>query len=116
MVPMAPSFEDAIHDYLAHLAVERNLSPRTLESYGRDLRQFSGWAADQRLRPDDIDRTHIRAYLGSRRDGGLSPRSSARALSSIRGFFRFLVADEKLVADPTADVRSPSLWRTVWQR
>jgi integrase/recombinase XerD len=110
---MAPTLDDHIHDFIAHLAVERNLSPRTLESYGRDLRQFSAWVDEQRLQPGSIEKQHIRAYLGNRRDGGLSPRSAARALSTIRGLFRFLVASEALPADPTADIRSPSLWRTV---
>jgi integrase/recombinase XerD len=110
---MAPTLDDHIHDYIAHLAVERNLSPRTLESYSRDLRQFREWTEKQKIAPGSIDRNHIRSYLGSRRDAGLSPRSSARALSAIRGLFRFLVASEKLSADPTANIRSPSLWRTV---
>lgn len=110
---MAPTLDDHIHDYIAHLAVERNLSPRTLDSYARDLRQFREWTDDEKLQPEKIERAHIRTYLGSRRDAGLSPRSSARSLSAIRGFFRFLVADEKLGADPTANIRSPSLWQTV---
>jgi integrase/recombinase XerD len=110
---MAPTFDDHIHDYIAHLAVERNLSPRTLDSYARDLRQFSIWVKDQKLSAANVERKHIRSYIGHRRDAGLSPRSSARALSTIRGFFRFLVASETLAADPTAEIRSPSLWRTV---
>ena len=113
MFQMTPTLEDHIQDYLAHLVVERNLSPRTLESYGRDLRQFSAFASERNLDAGSIDRSHLRDYLGSRRDAGLSPRSSARALSSIRGLFRFLVGSEVLAADPTADIRSPSLWRTV---
>jgi len=113
MVPMATPLDDHIQDYLAHLVVERNLSPRTLESYGRDLRQFSAHVADRNLDLGAIERKHLRDYLGSRRDAGLSPRSSARALSAIRGFFRFLVGTEALAADPTANIRSPSLWQTV---
>ena len=113
MVPMASTLNDHIQDFLAHLLVERNLSPRTLESYARDLRQFSVWVAENKLDTASIERHHIRNYLGSRRDAGLSPRSSARALSAIRGFFRFLVATEALTADPTANIRSPSLWQTV---
>jgi len=113
MVPMATTLDDHIQDYLAHLVVERNLSPRTLESYGRDLRQFSAFAANCKLEIKSIERSHLRDYLGSRRDSGLSPRSSARALSAIRGFFRFLVGTEALTTDPTANIRSPSLWKTV---
>jgi len=110
---MVATLRDHIHDYIAHLAVERNLSPRTLESYARDLRQFADWADDRTLDARSIERSHIRSYLGRRRDDGLSARSAARALSAIRGLFRFLVSSETLDSDPTATIRSPSLWRTV---
>jgi len=113
MVPMATALDDLIQGYLAHLTVERNLSPRTLESYGRDLRQFSDWAASRGLGVAAIDRAGIRDYLGVRRESGLSPRSAARSLSAIRGLFHFLVASETVTADPTANIRSPSLWQTV---
>lgn len=110
---MANALNDHIQDYLAHLVVERNLSPRTLESYARDLRQFSAFASASGLDTAAIDRGAIRDYLGVRRESGLSPRSAARSLSAIRGLFRFLVASEALAADPTATIRSPSLWKTV---
>ncbi len=110
---MATQLDSHIQDYLAHLAIERNLSPRTLESYARDLRQFSTWIAGNSLDAASIERRHLRNYLGARRETGLSPRSAARSLSAIRGFFRFLVATEQLAADPTANIRSPSLWKTV---
>jgi len=110
---VAPAVEDHIADFLAHLALERNLSPRTLDSYGRDLRQFAAWLEEQQLEFDGLDRAAIRGYLGFRRDRGLSARSSARALSSLRSFFRFLVGNGSVAADPTADMQSPSLWRTV---
>jgi integrase/recombinase XerD len=110
---MTTTLEDHIHDYIAHLAVERNLSPRTLDSYARDLRQFSRWVGQRGLDTSAIGREHIRSYFGSRRDAGLSPRSAARALSAIRGFFRFLVGSDELADDPTANIRSPSLWKTI---
>jgi len=110
---MERSTEHHIHEFLAHLAVERNLSPRTVEAYHRDLSQFSTWLDGQDLQLDGVERATLRNYLGARRDKGLSPRSSARALSALRGFFRFLVQTEVLSADPTLNLRSPSLWRTV---
>ncbi len=110
---MAAQIDDSIADYLAHLALERNLSPRTRDSYGRDLRQFADWMSAEQLGLDGVDRAAIRNYLGSRRDAGLSARSAARALSAIRGFFRFLVRTGAAAAEPTADIQSPSLWRTV---
>lgn len=110
---MERSTEHHIHEFLAHLAVERNLSPRTVEAYHRDLTQFNAWLVGQSLQLDGVERAALRNYLGARRDGGLSPRSAARALSTLRGFFRFLVRTEVLSADPTANLRSPSLWQTV---
>jgi len=105
--------DDQIHEFLAHLAVERNLSPRTVESYARDLRQFSAWLAECELDLTGVERSTLRNYLGARRDAGLSPRSAARALSALRSFFRFLLQTEVLTTDPTANLKSPSLWRTV---
>lgn len=105
--------EDHVQDFLAHLAVERNLSPRTLDSYRRDLRQFIHWLGEQNVELDEVERASLRNYLGSRRDAGLSPRSAARALSALRSFYRYLVVTEVLDTDPTANLRSPSLWKTV---
>ena len=102
-----------LHNYLAHLAVERNLSPRTIESYHRDLVQFIAWLDEQPIALREVERTTLRNYLGSRRDQGLSARSAARALSALRSFFRFLVSTQVQTVDPTADLRSPSLWQTV---
>ncbi len=110
---MVSTTEHQIHEFLAHLAVERNLSPRTVESYARDLRQFSAWLEAQSLELGAVERSALRNYLGSRRDGGLSARSAARALSALRSFFRFLLQTEVLTADPTANLKSPSLWQTV---
>jgi len=110
---MSDSTDDRIHDYLAHLAIERNLSPRTVDSYGRDLRQFSVWLDRQKLTLDQVAKATIRTYLGTRRDEGLSDRSAARARSSIRGLFRFLVRTEIMTSDPTAELQSPRLWHTI---
>lgn len=107
------SAEHHLEEYLAHLAVERNLSPRTLDSYRRDLRQFNSWLGERKVKLAGVERATLRDYLGSRRDQGLSARSSARALSALKGFFRFLVRTGELTADPTANLRSPSLWQTV---
>jgi integrase/recombinase XerD len=105
--------EHHLHEYLAHLTVERNLSPRTVESYRRDILQFAAWLDEESINLDQVERATLRNYLGRRRDQGLSARSSARALSALRGFFRFLVSTQVQTVDPTANLRSPSLWRTV---
>ncbi|HHQ47470.1 MAG TPA: site-specific tyrosine recombinase XerD, partial [Acidobacteria bacterium] len=102
-----------VAEYLAHLAVERNLSGRTLQAYGRDLEGFVRWLEERGLALAEVERSTVRTFLGERRDNGLSARSAARLLSSLRGFFRFLVREGVLTTDPVADLRSPSLWQTV---
>jgi len=110
---MAHDAEHHLHEYLAHLTVERNLSPRTVESYRRDLLQFIAWLDEESIELQKVERVTLRNYLGRRRDDGLSARSAARALSALRGFFRFLVNTHVQTIDPTANLRSPSLWQTV---
>jgi integrase/recombinase XerD len=110
---MPSAMEHQIEEFTAHMAVERNLSPRTIAAYRRDLHQFAAWLDEQSIDLRSVERTTVRDYLGSRRDRGLSPRSAARALSTLRSFFRFLLRTEVLGTDPTLNLRSPSLWKTV---
>ncbi len=98
---------------MAHLAVERNLASRTLEAYGRDLDSFCAWLGHRGLGLGDVERSTVRNFIGERRDGGLSARSAARLLSSLRGFFLYLAREGVISTDPTAELRSPSLWKTV---
>ena len=102
-----------VAEYLAHLAVERNLASRTLEAYGRDLETFAAWLAARGLGLGDVERATVRDFIGERRDAGLSARSAARLLSSLRGFFLHLAREGVIQSDPTAELRSPALWKTV---
>ena len=104
---------DLLMNYLAHLTVERNMSPRTVEAYGRDLQAFLAWLKVHETTVDRVHKHIVRDYIGSRRDAGLSARSAARHLSALRGFYRFLIQDDSVTVDPTADFQGPQLWRTV---
>ena len=93
--------------YLDHLRVERGLSPRTLEAYGRDLSRLSAFAAARRTGILDLAHPDISAFIGALRDEGLSARSVARAVHALRGFFRFAVREGHLAADPMENIRAP---------
>jgi integrase/recombinase XerD len=99
--------------YLDHLRVERALAKNTLEAYARDLGELATFLMDQEL---DIDVRRIEpgqildlVIAASRR--GKSARSSARQLSGLRGFFRFLVREKTIATDPTELVERPKLAR-----
>jgi integrase/recombinase XerC len=103
-----------ISRYLEHLEDERLVSAHTVRAYGSDLehfvqfleRDFLAKPADQ-IRPTEVDPLAIRSFLASLARKGVSRQSQARALSSLRGLFRFACREETLQSNPAASVRSP---------
>jgi integrase/recombinase XerD len=101
-----------IERYIDAMWMEKGLSDNSLSSYRRDLRQFHDWLATNKdssiLR---ADRSSLQAYLGARLRQGQSPRSTARFMSCVRGFYHYLLREGRITVDPTLDVDSPKLGR-----
>ncbi len=99
-----------VQEFLEHLEKERDRSPHTLAAYRRDLEAFSAFC-DRFYRGgwdwSTVDRLGLRGFLGELERGGLSRRSSARALSAIRSFYRYLGVHHDLSHNPVRAVRSP---------
>ncbi len=94
--------------FLDHLRVERNLSPRTLEAYGRDLtRMIAQLKTHGVTRPAEVTALHVARWQRSLAALGLAAASQIRALAAARQFFVFLVRRGELDADPTLPVRAP---------
>ena len=93
---MAPDLGAALADWRAWLAAEKRASPHTLDAYLRDLDAFLAFLAGHRGGPADLatlrDLTvaDFRAWLAERNGRGLSRGSTARAMSTLRGFFKWL--------------------------
>src|SRR5882757_855776 len=99
-----------IEAYLDHLRVERRLAGHTLESYARDLTALASYAAGAGRAVESLDRQALEAFVREQRAGGLAPRSVARSVAAVRGFFRFLVLDRRLDNNPADDLRPPRAW------
>jgi len=99
-----------IEAYLEHLRVERRLADHTLDSYSRDLRGLIAFAAGQGRAVEALDRRALEAFVRQQRTAGLSPRSVARSIAAIRGFYRFLVLDQQLAENPADDLHPPKAW------
>ena len=97
-----------VRRYLRHLSVEKRSSPHTVAAYARDLRSFVSSFGDE-ARTAHVRSEQVRAFAGRLHASGLSPRSVARHLSSIRSFFSFLVKRGELRANPAAGVRAPKI-------
>jgi integrase/recombinase XerD len=96
--------------YLDHLRVERGLAKNTLDAYSRDLGRLAASLPDE-AGVKDADPTVIARLMANNVKTGFGARSSARQLSALRGFFRFLVKERALKADPTAFIERPRLGR-----
>lgn len=97
--------------FLDAVWLESGLSENTLNAYRADLAAFEGWLGKKKLPLDAVTRAELLNYLAANVRQGLSPRSSARRLSTLRRFYRYLLREGLIGEDPTADVRSPSLGR-----
>jgi site-specific recombinase XerD len=109
---VALSFDAACDLFLAHLKVERNLSPNTLDGYGRDLARLGRFLEGRRVKSAAaVTPAHITDYLLTLADAELSARSRARALVAIRGLFRYLAGERHVDGDPTETIDAPRIGR-----
>ncbi|WP_394827514.1 site-specific tyrosine recombinase XerD [Pendulispora albinea] len=98
-----------IDAYLNHLRVERALAKNSLDAYARDLNRLASHVATDDVKTITI--AHIAELLADNVRSGFGARSSARQLSALRGFFRFLVRERVIPADVTALIDRPKLGR-----
>ena len=105
--------EGAIGQFLTHLEKERDVSPHTATAYRRDLEGFLGFLqvhhGAETIEWDQVDRLAMRAWLAHLNRRGLSRRSSARALSAVRSFYRFLHRSDLVATNPARAVGTPKL-------
>ena len=105
--------------WLAHLGAERRMSPKTVEAYERDVRQFLGFLTGHggeqvtlqalaALEPRDV-----RAFMAARRSDGIGSRSLMRSLAGARSFARFLERNGKGRSARSSAVRAPKLPKTL---
>lgn len=113
-----PSASDVrIDAFLAYITVEKGLAANTVAAYGRDLAELRSYVATQEV--DDVCKVgarHIVGFLAALRARGLSARSQARILTTLRRFYRFLEREEWLPdGDPTAHLLLPKIGRALPQ-
>ena len=104
---------DLIDKFLESLWLEKGLSNNTLEAYQRDLISFSKWLQSQSgsIQLLSVRREDILQYLSVRMEKGLKARSTSRALSCIRTFYRYQLREKTIPVDPTLRIDNLKLGR-----
>ena len=105
--------ERAVETFLEMMAAERGAAPNTIESYRRDLTQFTAFTRARGRPPESADTKIIRKYIRHLSEAGMAPATSARRLSALRQFFRFLQSEGGRQDDPTATIDSPRRRRSL---
>ncbi|MCL4138263.1 UNVERIFIED_CONTAM: hypothetical protein GTU68_007071 [Idotea baltica] len=108
---LSSNHQSLIDNYLDAIWMEKGLSQNSLDSYGRDLKGFAAWLEPQKLTLLGISGKEIQWFLSHRFEQGLTARTTARQLSCLRGFYRYLVREKRIQEDPTALVDNPKLGR-----
>ena len=99
-----------IDAYIIYLRDVRRMSPNTVESYARDLTALAEFAEKRETAVESMARRDLEAFVRGLMSKGLSPRSVARTVASVRGFFKFLAIERKLDESPAADLKAPRAW------
>jgi integrase/recombinase XerD len=101
--------ESLLERYLDALWLEKGLSNNTLSSYRTDLKKFSGWLDTRGALLDKVETQDIQAYIADRFKEKYSARSTARFMSSLRGFYAWMLRENLLQTDPTSLIENPKL-------
>ncbi|HKM83486.1 MAG TPA: site-specific tyrosine recombinase XerD [Candidatus Acidoferrum sp.] len=103
----------AIAAFLTHVRVEKGLSPNTVSAYRRDLLKFEEFVKKKKLTVESVSRDDLVDFLASLYRQKLESRTVARNLVTMRNFFRFTLVQELRTEDPTLNLESPKIRRSL---
>ena len=102
-----------LRDYQAYLRVEKGLRPRTCEAYDGDLKAFAEFIEGRHGVLLTAAQDDVAGFLEHLLAHGIDSRSSARKLSCLRGFYKWLLLDRRIHHDPTVNIESPKAWKVL---
>ena len=103
----------AMAAFLTHVWVEKGLSPNTVSAYRRDLLKFDEFGKKKKLTVESVTRDDLVDFLASLYRQKLESRTVARNLVTMRNFFRFTLVQELRTEDPTLNLESPKIRRSL---
>ena len=110
---MSDSDRQILDAFIDNIWIEKGLSQNTLDSYRSDLEQFSSWLEKNNLTYIKTSKKEILSYLSFLFQKGLGSKTVARKLSSLKSFFRYLVFKSIIPNDPSSEVETPKLLKSI---
>ena len=110
---MSDSDRQILDAFIDNIWIEKGLSQNTLDSYRSDLEQFSSWLEKNNLNYVKTSKKEILSYLSFLFQKGLGSKTVARKLSSLKSFFRYLVFKSIIPNDPSSEVETPKLLKSI---
>ena len=106
--------DQLLDSFLAYLAVEKGLSKNTLESYGRDVRKFALYLEENKVSSVQyIKYEIILDFLSHFKKQGFSDTTTVRTIVSIKQFFKYLLVEKIIKEDPTSQIRTPRMKKSI---
>jgi integrase/recombinase XerD len=110
MTPSASGPEDIRSQFLLYLKIEKALAENTVQSYGQDMAKYFLFLAKEKVPWERARETDLVKFIHAQSQGGLSARSLARLISTLKAFYRFLILDGRAKKNPTGYLSSPKAW------
>jgi len=102
-----------VREYCDYLRVERGLRPASCEAYAVDLEQFAEHLERRNALLLTALQADVSAFMERKRANHDDSRTTARKLSALRGFYRWLLMDKRIGHDPTVNIESPAVWKVL---
>ncbi len=101
--------EKQLKQFFKFLETEKKASNNTLQSYKRDLKQFSEYLEENEIKYNKVTEREIKEYLQFLAEQDKKPSTISRTIASIRAFYQYEVKNKKNIEDPTENIQSPKI-------
>lgn len=102
-----------VRAFLDYLKIEKGLAPLSVSAYRSDVEQYSGFLLKRKRMLTAARRQDVRDFLNALLSNGVDGRSVARKLSALRHFYKYLLTDRHIQADPTLNIDTPRKWKVL---
>jgi integrase/recombinase XerD len=103
------SWKSAILGFKSYLTIERSLSDNSIDAYIRDVKKLANFAKEKQKTELQISKSDLSEFISNISKNGVASRSQSRIISGIKAFYKYLIMEDYITADPTELLESPKI-------